>query len=575
MRYSFASTCKTTRLWCALALSLLPTSGILPQQPSVKAQGEDSKARVTVKVILVADDLSLRPVPKKVFTLCRQPASSDTMTVTTSFQGEATLAIDAGSYMIESNTPVDFEGRRYSWSVRFDASSEGATNIELSNDNATVTLREDPAPRAAVITDEGRLYQKVKASVFKIESESGYGSGFLVDAGGLVLTNYHVIKGSSYLAIKTNPSEKYLAQMVEFDDILDIAVLRVHPDAVKGLVVLKLADDSIERPPVSEGERVVAIGSPLMTETIMTSGIVSKVEQGAILSDVSSNPGNSGGPLFDATGNVVGINTFDVLPEKGPGVSGTVRIYLARDILARARGRLGEPPPPFARLPVESSYRFPAATLREMASSADKKTQDYNLKIGLFDIQIATPALISYLEVSAQAEAKQAHLKRTNGQEVEPGPDFYEWQRYSGDYRAVVTIWAMPEVQRTRGSGFLTALFGARANRKYRFKTDFKKMELLRDGVVVEPIHPGRMPDLGHNRSGNGTIEDFSYYGGYEYPPEAFKAGARLELRIWDEKNLDYAHETISAERQRLIWNDFLPYFQALERTVSAEAPQP
>jgi S1-C subfamily serine protease len=497
------------------------------------------------------------------------------MTVTTSFQGEAILAIESGSYMIESDAPVDFEGKRYSWAVRFDASSAGATNLELSNDNATVSLREDPAPRAAVITDEGRLYQKVKASVFKIESQSGYGTGFLVDAGGLVLTNYHVIKGSSHLAVKTNPSEKYLAQMVEFDDILDIAVIRVHPDAVKNLMVLKLADDSIERPPVSEGERVVAIGNPLMTETIMTSGIVSKVEQGAILSDVSSNPGNSGGPLFDATGNVIGINTFDVLPERGPGVSGTVRIYLAKDIIARARGRLGESPPSFARLPVESSYRFPPATLREMASSADKRTGDYNLKIGQFDVQIATPALISFLEVSAGAEAKRAHLKRTIGQEVELSADFYEWQRYSGDYRAVVTIWAMPEIQRTGGSGFLTAIFGSRARQKYRFKTGFKRMELLRDGVVVEPIHPGRMLDLGRYRSKNGSMEDFSHYGGYEYPPEAFKAGARLELRIWDEKRLDYAHETISAERQRLIWNDFLPYFQALERTVSAEAPRP
>ncbi len=345
MQYDSRSASKTARHLCTLALSLLLPIGILPQQHLGQTEGAVSKATVTVKVAIVADDLSLRPVPKKVFTLCRQPTCIDGMTVTTSFQGDATLEVDAGSYIIKSTTPVDFEGKLYSWEVPFSTSSTGATDIELSNDNATVTLKDDTNLRAAVITDEARLYQKVKNSVFKIESESGHGSGFLVDAGGLVLTNYHVVKGSSYLAIKTSPSEKYLAQLVEYDDTLDIAVLRVHQDAVMNLPVLKLARDSLERPPVLEGERVVAIGSPLMTETIMTSGIVSKVEQGAILSDVSSNPGNSGGPLFDSTGRVIGITTFDVLPRKGPGVSGAVRIYLAKAVLARAVGRLGESPP--------------------------------------------------------------------------------------------------------------------------------------------------------------------------------------------------------------------------------------
>ncbi len=574
MQYDSRAAFKTSGLLWTLALSLLLPIGILPQRPFSQTRGADSKATVTVKVAIVADDLSLRPVPKKVFTLCRQPACIDGMTVTTSFQGDATLELDAGSYMIKSATPVDFEGKLYSWEVPFSTSSTGATDVELSNDNATVTLKEDANPRVAVLTDEARLYQKVKSSVFKVESESGHGSGFLVDAGGLVLTNYHVVKGSSYLAIKTSPSEKYLARLVEYDDTLDIAVLRVNQDAVKNLMVLKLAQDSLEHPPVSEGERVVAIGSPLMTETIMTSGIVSKVDQGAILSDVSSNPGNSGGPLFDSTGRVIGINTFDVLPDKGPGVSGAVRIYLAKDVLARAVGRLGESPPPFRRLPVESSYRFPVGALKEMTASSNRETTDYNLKIGLFDVQFATPALISFLKVSAEAKAWQQHLKRTNDEGYEPDQDFYEWQRYSGDYRPVVTIWAMPEIQKTGGSAFLAAIFGSRIRLKYRFKADFKKMELLRDGVVIEPIHPGRMPDLEHYHSGNASMEDLSYYGGYEYPPEAFKAGAKMELRIWDEEHANYVHEEISAKRQLLIWNDFLPYFRAMERTVSAEAPK-
>ncbi len=272
MPHDSRTTHMAARLLGTLAFSLLLPTGILPQRPSMQTREAVSKATLTVRVVIVADDLSLRPVPKKMFTLCRQPGCIGGMTVTTSFQGGATLEIDAGSHMIKSATPVDFEGKLYSWEVPFSTASTGATDVELSNDNATVTTKEETSPRAAVVTDEARLYQKLKSSVFKIESESGHGSGFLVDAGGLVLTNYHVVKGSSYLAIKTSPSEKYLAQLVDYDDTLDIAVLRVHPDAVKNLMVLRLAQDSLEHPPVSEGERVVAIGSPLMTEIQKTGG---------------------------------------------------------------------------------------------------------------------------------------------------------------------------------------------------------------------------------------------------------------------------------------------------------------
>jgi S1-C subfamily serine protease len=90
-----------------------------------------------------------------------------------------------------------------------------------------------------------------------------------------------------------------------------------------------MADSSPDKPVAFVGERVLAVGSPLATEGILTTGIVSRVESDAIISDVNINPGNSGGPLLNFRGQVIGITTFGVQePGRGPGISGIVRIHL-------------------------------------------------------------------------------------------------------------------------------------------------------------------------------------------------------------------------------------------------------
>src|SRR5690606_15240127 len=136
------------------------------------------------------------------------------------------------------------------------------------------------------------------------------------------------------------------------------------PSTIYGRPVLPLLADGAGSVELVTGERVLAIGSPLASETILTAGLVSKVEAGAIYSDVNINPGNSGGPLFNARGEVVGINTFGMSAGSGPGVSGIVRIHIAGPVIEQARGSLSSPPPSSDKLPVPSLFTFPAAELR-------------------------------------------------------------------------------------------------------------------------------------------------------------------------------------------------------------------
>ena len=538
------------------------------QESDVSAQGE-----VIVRAALVSRDLTVKPIPKRKFVVQSREVPATLREITTDFGGGARATLSPGAYVLRALNPVEFEDSRYTWEVGFSVTAGSVVELELSNDNAQI---EAIAPQqASVALDEGGLYRLYRGSVFKIESESGRGSGFLVDSAGLVLTNHHVISQSDYLAVKVDDKRKYPATAVAEDPLNDLAILRVPPEAIEGLTPLALSEASADTPLLAVGERVVAIGSPLATETILTSGIVSKIEEGAIYSDVSINPGNSGGPLFSTRGEVVGVNTFGVLTDRGPGVSGIVRIHFAHSLLDIARESIKDLEPPEARLlPVEPTFPYPADKLRELATTRGLNRKGYHLEAGKFDVQFLTPLMIGKLEVEDERQAlaqRSKRSKRKKVKEYKPGEDFYEWRRYIGDYRPVVRLKAVPEITLTAGSAFAVAMIGASAQQNYRFKADFDRMELLRNNTVVEPIHPGRMTDQRSFDHGNQSMHDIGFYGEYTYPAEAFAPGAVLSLRVWRQGHPTPHVKTIKPEQQALIWSDFKPWFEALESAAADE----
>jgi serine protease Do len=153
--------------------------------------------------------------------------------------------------------------------------------------------------------------------------------------------------------------------LVAFDAEKDIAVLWANLTPFPEAIVAPLAMTKPEESPVVEGERVFTIGSPLSQQKILTTGIVSKVEPRAILSDININPGNSGGPLFSSLGTVVGLTTFGEQDASGPGISGIVRIEEAEQLLERAKVKMRDISPPHpALLPVEPSGSYPIDALK-------------------------------------------------------------------------------------------------------------------------------------------------------------------------------------------------------------------
>ena len=167
---------------------------------------------------------------------------------------------------------------------------------------------------------------------FGRDTQMGQGSGFLISNDGYILTNHHVVQGSSSVEVRLSSEKTYKGTVVGIDDSLDIAVVKIN---AKGLPYAKLGKSS----DIRVGDWVVAIGNPFGLSHSVTSGIISAKNRALgsgpyddyLQTDASINPGNSGGPLFNLKGEVVGINT--AIDARAQGIGFSVPIDSVQKVL--------------------------------------------------------------------------------------------------------------------------------------------------------------------------------------------------------------------------------------------------
>ncbi|HXN10312.1 MAG TPA: trypsin-like peptidase domain-containing protein, partial [Steroidobacteraceae bacterium] len=182
----------------------------------------------------------------------------------------------------------------------------------------------------------------------------GIGSGFIISPDGYILTNTHVVNNASKITVKLTDRREFDGKVVGMDERTDVAVIKIN--AKGDLPVVRLGDSNKLRP----GQWVLAIGSPFGFENSVTAGVVSAIARGNvgesgngyvpfIQTDVAVNPGNSGGPLFNLEGEVVGINSQIYSRSGGyEGISFAIPIDVANNVAGQliksgrvSRGRIG------------------------------------------------------------------------------------------------------------------------------------------------------------------------------------------------------------------------------------------
>jgi Trypsin-like peptidase domain len=348
---------------------------------------------------------------------------------------------------------------------------------------------------------------------------------------------------------------------------------------------------------VLEGDRVIAIGSPLNQEKIMTAGIISKVEPTAVISDVNINHGNSGGPLLNLDGQVVGINTFgDFTEQGGPGVSGSILITRALAVLESARILAAARQPPSATLlAVAPRQPFPLDSLQTAAAyeSFDSKPYFISDRVGTgkFEVVAVTPIFDAWRRHRYEMELAKATKKRERKggvpatQASDPIRGMKEWMRYTGnDYAPVITFEFTPKVGETAGSIFGNVLgamaAGAAGSSYYRgshrmeFKADFKDVRVTRDSTEVQDV--GRFKGLQPLVFSKSTWTD-DYFGADQARTGVFQCTAdwfRPEGEGWPtitisvtsvEKPTSPYMFNVPAETVKRLWGDFQSYRAAIE----------
>jgi serine protease Do len=213
--------------------------------------------------------------------------------------------------------------------------------VHVDSDNAVVDVAAKVSPAVVTITSSS---VNTRFGPFSVPA-TGVGSGFIFDSNGYILTNWHVVEGNGTLTVTLKDGRDLAARVVASDPEKDLAVVKV--DATN-LPTAQIGSSSN----LQVGQLVVAIGSPLGTFTdSVTSGILSgtgreitvtdpltrqqRTVSNLLQTDAAINEGNSGGPLLDATGRVIGINSAAAASAQGIGFA--IPIDDAQAIIAKAR----------------------------------------------------------------------------------------------------------------------------------------------------------------------------------------------------------------------------------------------
>jgi len=196
--------------------------------------------------------------------------------------------------------------------------NELTINLLQTKESLETSKEELTLLKASVGEDFSGIFEEAINSIITIRTDVSQGTGFIIDEAGYIVTNSHILVGATEIKAVTSKQEIIDANFIGYNGNLDIALLKISGN----YKALKLADSN----EIQVGEKVIAIGNPLGLQFSVVDGIISQIHrpgpsglEAYVQTSAPLNPGNSGGPLINNKGKVVGINNFKIHGTEGMG----------------------------------------------------------------------------------------------------------------------------------------------------------------------------------------------------------------------------------------------------------------
>lgn len=502
------------------------------------ALSAQTQAVLRVRAVLVDAAGVTVPVARHALLISDNPPTREPRRVVTSLDGTAEVRLRPGNYTVESDQPVVFQGKAYSWTQMVDIVAGRDTALELAVVNAKAEAIAPSAgtEAAPVTTDTWILLRQWLDSVVEVWTPTAHASGFLVSTDGLVATTQQAVGDATTVEVQLSRTVKVAGTVIDADRTRDVAFVRVDPTVMAGIAPVPLGC-SATPPGITRGQEIFTLAAPLRQQKGIGFGTVERVETSSIRSDMRIAAGGLGGPVFTAAGDFAGITASSAERGERSRDARVVRRELACAALSAAANKIAETPAPSAtRLPVEPDTPVSLDAIKDSVTRRAGSLKPYQIVSTDFEVGFLTPPLAYY----AQSQ---------------PNQDFSNWSDYVADIRPVLLVRVTPKMSESfwgkvaRGAAVTQ---GVALPAIKRMRTGFERLHAFCGDTEVTPIHPFTL----ERRVSN---EEAIYEGLYVFDPAALGPSCgTVRLVLHGEKAPEKGDSrVVDPATLKQIWRDF------------------
>jgi Trypsin-like peptidase domain len=493
-----------------------------------------------IRAVLTDANGRTTPLARHALIISDNPPTREVRRVLTGFDGTINVRLTPGNYTVESDNPLVFQGKAYHWRQTLDIVAGRDSSLELTLANAVAEAIEPGTTNADTTptTDINVLLRQWFDSVVEVWTPTAHASGFLVDKAGFIATNQRVVGDATSVEVQLSRSIKVAGTVVEADRQRDIAVVRIDPTVMASIEPVPLGCPRSNTPPIARGQEIYALAAPLRQNKGWTPGTVNRTDARIIPADLSIATGGTGGPVFNASGELVGITALpDERDEPRRGATRVVRVDGACELVAAATKKATETPAPSAaHLPVGPTEPANVDAFKDAVKRRAGSLLPYQMAASEFDVAFITPII----NFAAQSQ---------------PNQNFSNWSDYVADIPAVLFVRVTPKATES----FLAKMARGAASTQgmalpplKRLKSGFERLQAYCGRTEVTPIHPFKL-ELRVSET------DVVYEGLYAFDPAALgPACGTVTLVLYSEKEPAKADtRVVDPKLLQQVWRDF------------------